>query len=169
MLLLACSPGSDRGPGAGMIADERRRGALLDWVDANPEQPRVSGYTHINLKDVEQPTGTPVPGMERRFGRSRLDSEHLGVSYFRYDPGVRSPLAHSHREQEEAYVVTAGSGRIRLDDELRDLRPWDVVRVSPATVRAFEAGPEGLELVAVGADRPEGGDGVAVEPAWVDE
>jgi len=43
----------------------------------------------------------------------------------------------------------------------------DVVRVSPTTVRAFEAGDEGLELIAVGSDRPEGGDGVFAETAWV--
>src|SRR5437016_1763943 len=78
-----------------------------------------------------------------------------GVSYFRYAPGFRSPAAHRHREQEEAYVVVGGSGRILLDGEVHPLRPWDVVRVSPATVRAFEASDEGLELVIVGSDRPE--------------
>jgi hypothetical protein len=65
-------------------------------------------------------------------------------------------------------VIIGGSGRVRLDDEVRDIRQWDVVRVSPETVRAFEAGPEGLELIAAGSDRPEGGDGVRAERAWVD-
>jgi quercetin dioxygenase-like cupin family protein len=77
-------------------------------------------------------------------------------------------MAHSHREQEEAYVVVNGSGRIRLDDAVHELRQWDVVRVSPATVRAFEAGGDGLELIAVGSDRPEGGDGVRAESVWID-
>jgi mannose-6-phosphate isomerase-like protein (cupin superfamily) len=77
-------------------------------------------------------------------------------------------MAHSHREQEEAYVVVAGSGRVRLDDEIREVRQWDVVRVASATVRAFEAGPDGLELLAIGSDRPEGGDGIPAPSAWVD-
>src|SRR5262245_66247085 len=97
-----------------------------------------------------------------------VDSAHLGVSYLRYSPGVRSSSAHSHREQEEAYVVISGSGQVRLDDEIRVLRCWDVVRVNPATVRAFEAGDDGLELIAIGSDRPDGGDGVFVDPAWID-
>jgi hypothetical protein len=42
------------------------------------------------------------------------------------------------------------------------------VRVAPATVRALEAGPEGLEVLAVGSDRPEGGDGARVEGWWID-
>jgi quercetin dioxygenase-like cupin family protein len=128
----------------------------------------MSGYAIVNLKEIENSAGASVPGMEGRFARSHIGSEHLGVSYFRYPPGLRASVAHSHREQEEAYVVIGGSGRVRLDDEVRDIRQWDVIRVSPQTVRAFEAGPEGLEVIAVGSDRPEGGDGVRVEPAWVD-
>jgi quercetin dioxygenase-like cupin family protein len=129
----------------------------------------MSSFTIKNLMDVEDSAGQRLPGLEGRFARKHLDSEHLGVSYFRYSPGLRSPMAHSHREQEEAYVVIGGSGRIRLDDEVHPLRRWDVVRVSPPTIRAFEAGEDGLEVIAIGADRPEGGDGVAASSAWVDE
>jgi quercetin dioxygenase-like cupin family protein len=128
----------------------------------------MTGYALVNLMDVEDSAGARAPGVEGRFARKHLDSEHLGVSYFRYSPGVRSPMAHSHREQEEAYVVVEGAGRVRLDDEVRDLRRWDVLRVAPATVRAFEAGDEGLTLIALGSDRPEGGDGVLAETPWVD-
>ena len=129
----------------------------------------MSSYTIKNLMDVEDSVGERAPGLEGRFGRKYLDSDHLGVSYWRYSPGVRSPVAHSHREQEEAYVVVGGSGRIRLDDEVHPLHQWDVIRVSPETVRAFEAGDDGLVLIAVGADRPEGGDGVMAPAAWIDE
>ena len=129
----------------------------------------MSAYAIVNLKDeVEDSLAERALGIEGRFARTHLDSEHLGISYLRYGPGVRSPTAHRHREQEEAYVVISGSGQIRLDDEIRDLRCWDVVRVSPATVRAFEAGDDGLELIAIGSDRPDGGDGVLVDPAWID-
>jgi len=65
-------------------------------------------------------------------------------------------------------VVVGGSGRVKLDDEVLDLRQWDVVRVSPEVVRGFESGPDGLELIAVGADRPEGGDGEMVNDWWTD-
>jgi quercetin dioxygenase-like cupin family protein len=126
-------------------------------------------FTIKNLMDVEDSAGQRTPGVEGRFARKYLDSEHLGISYFRFGSGVRSPVAHSHREQEEAYVVVGGSGRIRLDDEVHELRRWDVVRVSPEVVRAFEGGESGLELVAVGSDRPEGGDGVMAPSAWIDE
>jgi mannose-6-phosphate isomerase-like protein (cupin superfamily) len=128
----------------------------------------MSSFATVNLLEVENAVGERAPGIDGRFGRKHLDSRDLGVSLFRYAPNLRSPMAHSHREQEEAYVVVAGSGRVLLDGEIVDLRQWDVVRVAPEVVRAFEAGPEGLELVAVGGPRPEDGDGVMGEVAWPD-
>jgi quercetin dioxygenase-like cupin family protein len=126
----------------------------------------MDSYTIVNLKEIEDSVSAHVPEIEGRFSRRHLDSEHLGVSYFRYGPGMRAASGHHHVSQEEAYVVVGGSGRMLLDGEVRELRPWDVVRVSPPVVRAFSAGPDGLEVIAVGSDRPEGGDGVQVPVEW---
>jgi quercetin dioxygenase-like cupin family protein len=129
----------------------------------------MAGYTIKNLQDVDNSAPESAGGgLEARFARKHLDSEHLGVSLFRYAPGFKAPYGHRHREQEEAYVVVGGSGAIRLDDEVIELRRWDVVRVAPQVVRAFRGGPDGLEIVAIGADRPEGGDGELVQDFWTD-
>jgi mannose-6-phosphate isomerase-like protein (cupin superfamily) len=128
----------------------------------------MTDYTIKNLMEVEDSAAERGPDIEARFARKHLESEHLGVSYFRYGPGFKAPYGHRHKEQEEAYVVAAGSGRIRLDDDIVELRRWDVVRVAPGVVRAFEGGPDGLELIAIGADRPEGGDGEMVKDFWTD-
>jgi mannose-6-phosphate isomerase-like protein (cupin superfamily) len=127
----------------------------------------MPGFKIKNLREIEPEDSTPEE-IEARFARRHLDSEELGVSYFRYGPGFRSPTGHHHRVQEEAYVVVGGSGRVKLDDEIFDLRRWDVVRVSPEVTRGFEGGPDGLELVAIGGNKPEGGDGVAVRDWWTD-
>jgi quercetin dioxygenase-like cupin family protein len=128
----------------------------------------MSRYATVNLLEIEDSVGERAPGIEGRFGRKHLDSRDLGVSHFRYAANLRSPVGHSHREQEEAYVVVAGSGKVLLDDEVLELRQWDVLRVAPEVMRAFEAGPDGLEIVAVGSARPEDGDGVMGEAAWPD-
>jgi quercetin dioxygenase-like cupin family protein len=125
-------------------------------------------YAIVNLLDQEDTVQGRVPGMEGRFSRKHLGSRDLGVSHWRFAPNTRNPVSHSHREQEEAYVVAAGSGRVRLDDEIRDIRQWDVVRVGPPVVRAFEAGPDGLDLIGIGGPKPEGGDGVISESPWPD-
>jgi mannose-6-phosphate isomerase-like protein (cupin superfamily) len=126
----------------------------------------MSRFAKVNLLEVEDSVAGRVDGLEGRFGRKHLDSRDLGVSLFRYGPNVRSTMAHSHKVQEEAYVVVGGSGRILLDDETQEVRTWDVVRVAPEVVRAFEAGPEGLEIIAIGGPKPEEGDGVRATANW---
>jgi mannose-6-phosphate isomerase-like protein (cupin superfamily) len=76
------------------------------------------------------------------------------------------PFGHRHREQEEVYVVVAGSGRAKLDDEIVEVATWDVLRVAPAVVRAFEAGSDGLDLICIGGRRPRGGDTERVPDHW---
>jgi len=126
----------------------------------------MSSFATVNLLDVEDSVGERAPGIEGRFARKHLESRDLGISLFRYAPNLRSPVAHSHREQEEAYVVVAGSGRILLDGELQAVGQWDVIRVAPEVVRAFEAGPDGLDVIAIGGPKPEDGDGVMGAAEW---
>ena len=104
--------------------------------------------------------------MQWKLARDALHSPELGVSRFTYEPGARMPFGHRHREQEEAYVVVAGSGRAKLDDEVVELTAWDLLRVAPAVVRSFEAGPEGLDLICIGGRKPKGGDTERVPDFW---
>ena len=128
----------------------------------------MSNYTKLNLLELDDSVADRVPEIEGRFGRTPLGSRDIGVSHFRYAAGFRSPVGHRHREQEEAYVVVAGSGRVLLDGEVVELKPWDTVRVAPETVRAFEAGPDGMEVIAIGGPKPEGGDGETASADWPD-
>jgi mannose-6-phosphate isomerase-like protein (cupin superfamily) len=125
----------------------------------------MSDYSKINLLKIDS-SSTGTDGLEARFGRKYLDSRDLGVSLFSYAPNYRSKTAHSHKVQEEAYVVVKGSGRILLNKDVVELKLWDVIRVAPEVTRAFEAGPDGLDLIAVGGPKPKEGDGVKQSPDW---
>jgi uncharacterized cupin superfamily protein len=118
--------------------------------------------------EIDNSSADRGPGFEGRFARRHLDSDHLGVSYFHFPPNGRSRAGHRHREQEEAYVVVDGSGQMRLDDEIIELRQWDVIRVAPSVARGFEGGADGISIIAVGNDRPEGGDGELVQDFWTE-
>ena len=123
-------------------------------------------YTLVNLMEVEDSVAGRAEGIEGRFGRGPMGARDIGVSHWRYAPGFRAGMGHRHREQEEAYLVISGSGELLLDDRVIELRQWDLVRVAPAVVRAFAAGDDGLEVVAVGGPKPEGGDGEPTEVSW---
>jgi mannose-6-phosphate isomerase-like protein (cupin superfamily) len=128
----------------------------------------MSGYTIKNLKDVEDAAVKfgLSPAMESRFARRDLGLEQVGLSYQRLAPDARQPFSHRHEQQEEVYVVTDGAGRVKVGDEVVELRRWDAVRVAPGTVRTFAAGPEGLELLAFGGGAGGMGDAEQLPDAW---
>ena len=102
---------------------------------------------------------------QARGARRALGAQQTGVTYFRLLAGKRSPFAHRHAAAEEIYVILSGSGRLKLDDEIVDVRALDAIRVAPEVARAFEAGGDGLEFVAFGPHNPA--DGEAVDDDWV--
>ena len=118
----------------------------------------MSDFSIANLRtDVEDSAKKFgfSPTLEARFGKQDLESQRLSVSYQRVAPNETSPFAHRHKEQaEEIYVVVEGSGRVHLDDEVSDLKEWDAVRVAGPVVRSFEAGSDGLAILAFGEITP---------------
>ena len=130
----------------------------------------MAGYTLVNLRDVEDmaPKFGYAPNVEARFARVPLELDQSGVSYFRIAPEFRMPFGHRHETQEEIYLVVSGSARIKVDDEVVELRPWDAIRVPPETTRAIEGGPDGVEVVAFGAPTHDNRDAQMVPDWWTD-
>jgi uncharacterized cupin superfamily protein len=130
-------------------------------------------YTHKNLRTDVDDVGSNFDGspeLEFRLATKALGLERSGLSYQRIPPGNRFPYGHTHAEQEEVYVVVRGSGRMKLDDEVVELAQWDAVRVPPGVWRGYEAGPGGLEILAIGAPNLGGSPRDDVEGArdwWV--
>jgi mannose-6-phosphate isomerase-like protein (cupin superfamily) len=111
-------------------------------------------FTLSNIKeDLEDigPRFDGAPDLEFRAATKALELEKSALSYQRVPPGYRFPYGHTHMKQEEVYVVLRGSGRMKVDDEIVELKEWDAVRVPPGTWRGYEAGPEGLEILVIGA------------------
>lgn len=125
-------------------------------------------YTIKQLTEVEDSAPKFGHGevQEARFASSDLDTEQTGLSHHRLTAGNRQPFAHRHENAEEVYVVVSGSGRLKLDDEIIEVTTLDAIRVAPQVTRCFEAGPDGLEVIATGA-RHEG-DGEIVPEWWKD-
>jgi mannose-6-phosphate isomerase-like protein (cupin superfamily) len=125
-------------------------------------------YTLKRLTDVED--SAPKFGFgdvqEARFANDDLETEDTGVSHHRVKPGERQAFAHRHDEAEEVYVVLSGSGRVKLDDAILEIEALDAIRVAPGVTRKFEAGSDGIELVAFGPRHD--GDGELIKDWWTD-
>ncbi|MDX6447723.1 MAG: hypothetical protein QOD08_186 [Gaiellaceae bacterium] len=129
----------------------------------------MAGFTKVNLKedvDDQAPNFGLSPSLEMRMARVPLDMQNSGMSYQRIAPNFRMPFGHKHKTQEEVYVVLSGSLRMKIEDDVHDLKQWDAVRVDKDTMRSFEGGPEGAEMLAIGAPSTGPGDGDVVQGWW---
>ena len=126
----------------------------MEAVYPEPGSKLVVPFTRRNIKeDLEDigPRFDGAPDLEFRAATKALELEQSALTHQRVPPGCRFPYGHTHQQQEEVYVVVRGSGLMKIDDEIVELTEWDAVRVPPGTWRGYEAGPEGLELLVIGA------------------
>jgi quercetin dioxygenase-like cupin family protein len=130
----------------------------------------MAGYTKLNLREVDdQAPNFGLEGkIEARMARVPLELEHSGVSYQRIAPNFRLPFGHTHKTQEEIYVVLSGKLKAKVGNEVLELGPLDAIRVHKDTIRGFEGGPEGAELLAIGAPHTGPGDAEVVQDWWSD-
>lgn len=124
-------------------------------------------YTIKNLKQVDDMAAEQGFGdvQEARFAHGDLNAEQIGISLQKVKPGKRHAFAHRHSEAEEVYVVVAGSGRVKLDDEVQEIEELDAIRVAPSVTRAFEAGDDGLEILAF-SPRMQGDAEIVEDFSW---
>jgi quercetin dioxygenase-like cupin family protein len=125
-------------------------------------------YTIKNL--TETTDSAPKFGLgelgEAHFPREELGAEKTGLAYQVLNPGKRQAFGHRHDKAEEVYVVLSGGGRVRLDDEIVEIKALDAIRVEPSVTRAFEAGPDGLAWMAFGPHHEK--DGEMDQEFWTD-
>ena len=111
-------------------------------------------FTRKNIKEDLEDIGSKfdgAPDLEFRLATLALGLEQSGLGYQRVPAGYRFPYGHTHKQQEEVYVVLRGGGRMKVDDEIFELKAYDSVRVAPGAWRGYEAGPEVLEILVIGA------------------
>jgi quinol monooxygenase YgiN/mannose-6-phosphate isomerase-like protein (cupin superfamily) len=154
-------------PGVMALVEGVERIDLVPMGGVGLEDPKP-GHTIRNIAEAEDQAAKYGYGEmgESRFPSDDLDAEYTGVSHQRLRPGKRQMFAHRHRRAEEIYVVLSGSGRVRVEDDIIDLAPLDAIRVGPQQTRAFEAGPDGMEILAFG--RRMRGDAEIVPDWWTD-
>jgi mannose-6-phosphate isomerase-like protein (cupin superfamily) len=132
------------------------------------DEQHSAAYTHVNLESVDDSAAKHGFGEMGaiRFATDALKAQHTGLSHHRLNPGRRQGFGHRHDQAEEVYVVLGGSGRVKIDDEIVELQPLDAIRIAPQSARAFEAGPDGIELLAFGQHHE--GDGEILPGWWTD-
>lgn len=123
-----------------------------------------------DLKDLAETAGFGDQ-LETRFARAAMGSREGALGFQRIKPGQRQPFGHKHKEQEELHVVIRGSGRLKVDHEIVEVRELDAIRIAPDVIRQFEAGPDGMDLLIFGSPAGDptkvgGGDSITYSKFW---
>jgi quercetin dioxygenase-like cupin family protein len=132
----------------------------------------MADYTKQNLRDEVEDMGPQfgfAPNMQARFGRKPLGLANSGVSYFKLAPGFRVPFGHTHGEQEEVYVVLSGSARVKAGDDIVELAELDAIRLPAGLPHGMEGGPDGAEMIALGAPNTDNKDVEMLQDFWPPE
>jgi mannose-6-phosphate isomerase-like protein (cupin superfamily) len=136
---------------------------------ADKPEPATPGWTLSNLDQIEDVASrrNPDGGRQLRFAGKALGLSQVGMSHQRLDANVRQPIGHRHTLAEEVFYVVAGSGRVKLEDELVEISAGDLLRIGPEVMRSFEAGEDGIEMV-VFSQKIDADEGEIVRDWWQD-
>ncbi len=121
---------------------------------------------------------TSIEDIQAR-GRVTLHSElsltGSEISINELPPGVSVPFVHSHKRNEEVYIVVKGKGRFYVDGDEFEVAEGSVIRVDPAGQRCITADSQSsiryicTQTEAKSLIQFTEGDGVILEtkPSWL--
>lgn len=71
----------------------------------------------------------------KEFVKDATGATSCEISFGSLEPGQAVPFFHSHRKNEENYIILSGKGRFQVDDEAFDIASGSVVRVATGADR----------------------------------
>jgi len=97
----------------------------------------MSNYTVVRIADTKnffKEKGWPGA---MHFLKKPLETEQVAISYRKMPPqsGAKGGYGHSHKTQEEVFLVLSGNVQFKLDDEIVEVGPMTAVRIAPEVVR----------------------------------
>mgnify|MGYP003623830517 CR=1 FL=1 len=90
-----------------------------------------------------------LPKKSRIMAGTELGLTGCEVSVNYTPAGKFTPFVHSHKLNEEVYVIISGKGQFMLDNEEIDIQEGSIVRVAPKCERAIKAGDEDLAYICI--------------------
>lgn len=92
-------------------------------------------YAHVsvgNLHDIEG----------KRFVKDASGATSCEISFGTLPHGASVPFFHSHKANEENYIILSGKGKFQVDDEVFDIAEGSVIRVSTGCDRNIKCTSE---------------------------
>ncbi|MDE5921851.1 MAG: cupin domain-containing protein [Paramuribaculum sp.] len=84
---------------------------------------RGARYIHASVGNLSEFEG-------KKFLKEATGATSCEISFGTLPSGASVPFFHSHRANEENYIILSGKGRFQIDDEVFDIAEGSIVRVA---------------------------------------
>ena len=71
----------------------------------------------------------------KQFVKEATEATSCEISFGTLPSGAAVPFFHSHKANEENYIILSGAGRFQVNDEVFDIAEGSVIRVAPGCDR----------------------------------
>lgn len=80
-------------------------------------------FTHVSADTLKSFEG-------KQFVKDATGATSCEISFGTLPTGVAVPFFHSHKENEENYIILSGAGKFQVDDNVFDITGGSVIRVA---------------------------------------
>lgn len=106
----------------------------------------IGGFAVLGEKEDDGAKGRLMLG-------APLDLTGCEISANSLPPGAFMPFTHSHKMNEEVYIVVSGNGMFHVDGEEFPVREGSAIRVAPKGSRTLKAGTQALVYICIQAQK----------------
>ena len=96
-------------------------------------------FTHTTVGDLSAFTG-------KQFVKDCVGTTGCEISFSTLNPGEAAPFFHSHKQNEEVYLILRGSGDFQVDDTAFPIAEGSIVRVATHCNRSLRCTSAGSML-----------------------
>lgn len=109
-------------------------------------------FTHMIIGPFEKLLDEEFRGLRGKFFAGKeLGLTSCEVSLNRLPAGQAMPFTHAHKQNEELYIITAGSGTFYVDGNEFPVHEGSLIRVAPSGERSWKADEEDLYFICIQA------------------
>lgn len=88
----------------------------------------------------------------KQFVKDATGATSCEISFGTLPTGEAIPFFHSHKDNEENYIILSGAGRFQVDDTAFDIAEGSVIRVSTGSDRCLKCtSPEPMTYICIQA------------------
>lgn len=98
---------------------------------------KVAGNKNFTAVDFGKLSLLPETSNGKAFLKEMTNATGTEISLSTLPAKRDLPIFHTHKQNEETYIILSGAGKFQIDDQCFDISEGSVVRISPAGVRGM--------------------------------